>query len=200
MITAIKVALLWVLAQTAFATGADAILGTWSTEDRYGNRDAVVEIARRGEVFVGTVVWVKYRVYPDDDPKGMAGETIRDRENPDPALRERPILGLPILQGLRFNGEQWVGGQIYSPREGATYRAKLWLEDRQTLKVRGYVGMPVFGMNATWRRATLPAAENQTNGDPLTDADAPIARDSPDPVRTGAVSSSNGVGSATGRR
>ncbi|MEZ4282207.1 MAG: hypothetical protein R3F21_21600 [Myxococcota bacterium] len=38
------------------------------------------------------MVWVKYTVYPDGDPRGWAERPVVDRENPDPALRTRPLL------------------------------------------------------------------------------------------------------------
>lgn len=154
---ALPVAMLGLLAAApAGAVEADAILGTWRTEDRDGHRDSIVEIARSGPRYHGTVVWVKYEVYPESDPKGWAGRPVVDRENPDPALRDRPILGLRTLRGLRFEDDEWVDGEIYGPRQGETYRVKAWLEDPDTLKVRGYLGVSFLGRTVTWRRAELP--------------------------------------------
>jgi len=154
---AVTMILAWAASAAALAIDPGAILGTWSTEDRQGNRDSIVEIAQHGEEYVGRVVWIKYDVYPENDPKGMAGQTLVDRENPDPALRERPILGLSIVSGLRFDGREWNNGRLYSPRHGESYSAKAWLEDANTLKVRGYVGVPFLGQTVTWRRAELPS-------------------------------------------
>lgn len=145
------------LAASAAALDADAILGTWSSEDEEGNRDSIVEIRRDGDAYVGEVVWVKYQVYPENDPKGWVGKPVVDRENPDPALRSRPILGIRTLKGLRFDEDEWVGGEIYAPRQGKTYRAKAWLEDAKTLKIRGYIGTPFLGRSVTWMRAEIPA-------------------------------------------
>ena len=150
-------ALIVLLALPAAAFEADAILGTWSTEDPDGNRDSIVEIARQDNQFVGRVVWVKYAVYPPDDSKGWAGRPVVDRENPDPALRQRSILGIEMLRGLRFDDGEWVGGEIYAPRQGDTYRAKAWLEGSDTLKIRGYIGAPFLGRTVTWLRSGIPA-------------------------------------------
>lgn len=147
---------LWLVAASAAAVDADAIVGTWATEDRDGNRDSVVEISKLGQHYVGTVVWVKYDVYPENDPKGWVGKPVVDRENPDPALRTRPILGIQLVNGLRFEDGEWVGGEIYAPRQGETYTAKAWLEDADTLKIRGYIGTPFLGRTVTWRRAPVP--------------------------------------------
>lgn len=155
LVLALTFALALVPAFGAAASSAagDAIVGRWQTEDEDGNRDSIVEITRRGETYVGRVVWVKYTVYPDDDPRGWAGRPVVDRENPDPALRTRPLLGVDVLKGLRFDGEGWSEGEIYSPRKGTTYAARAWLEAEATLKIRGYVGTPWLGRTVTWRRA-----------------------------------------------
>ncbi len=145
------------VAAHATAAAPDAILGTWSTEDKDGNRDSIVEITKQGDLYVGTVVWVKYDVYPENDPKGMAGQPVVDRENPDPALRTRSIQGVEIVKGLRWTDGEWVDGEIYAPREGTTYSAKATLENPDTLSVRGYIGTPWLGQTVTWRRAGVPA-------------------------------------------
>lgn len=133
----ICVVFLWLTAVAAAAVEPDAILGTWATEDKDGHRDSIVAIARQGDEYVGTVVWVKFEVYPENDLKGMAGRPVVDRENPNPSLRERPIRGILLVNGLHFDGNEWVGGEIYAPREGRTYQAKARLEDGDTLKIRG---------------------------------------------------------------
>ena len=141
------------IGSAAFAADPDAIVGRWHTEDQDGNRDSIVEITRSGESYVGRVVWLKYDVYPENDPRGWAGRPVVDRENPDPALRARSVLGVEVLTGLRFDGEGWSGGAIYTPRKGETYKARAWLEGAETLKIRGYFGTPWLGRTVTWRRA-----------------------------------------------
>jgi len=141
----------------ATAADADAVLGTWATEDKDGNRDSIVAITKQGGAYVGTVVWLKNDVYPLKDPQGMAGQTVVDRENPDPALRKRPINGIQIVHGLRYEAGEWVDGKIYAPREGATYSAKATLEDPNTLNIRGYIGTPWLGQTVTWYRTEVPA-------------------------------------------
>ena len=76
-----------------------------------------------------------------------------DGQNPDPALRSRPLLGLTILAGFRHEADgRWVGGQIYDPNSGKTYRGTISILDDNTLDLRGYVGIPLFGRTETWRR------------------------------------------------
>lgn len=138
-------------ALAASAPGAGAILGTWRTEPGEQGGRAHVEITRQGDRFVGTIV----RLEEPDFPAGhaRAGQPKVDLENPDPKLRERPIVGLRILAGFTWDGEgEWTGGTIYDPANGKTYKAKMRLENRDTLDVRGYVGVPLFGRTTTWKR------------------------------------------------
>jgi uncharacterized protein (DUF2147 family) len=91
--------------------------------------------------------------YPADDPKGMAGKTKVDRENPDPAKKEQPILGMNLVWGFTHAGENvWEGGSIYNPREGKTYKCKMTLENPDTLKVRGFIGISLLGKTNIWTR------------------------------------------------
>lgn len=77
-----------------------------------------------------------------------------DIHNPDEALRDRPIVGLRLLEGFHPEGPgRWSGGRIYDPNNGKSYRCKLELEDGgKTLKIRGYVLTPLFGRTTRWQR------------------------------------------------
>lgn len=127
---------------------ADAILGIWATD----KAEAHIEISRtEDDTYTATIIWLKEPFYPLDDKGEMGGQPKVDRENPDPELRDRPIVGLQIMQGLRHAGRQrWVDGEIYDPETGKTYSSKIWLTDEGTLKVRGYVGISLFGRTTEW--------------------------------------------------
>jgi uncharacterized protein (DUF2147 family) len=153
LLAAALVAALLAAAGTAGAAeaGADAVLGTWLTEAGDQGGRARVEIRRRGDRFVGTIVSLEEPSFEAGHPR--AGKPKVDLENPDPALRERPIVGLAILDGFTYDGDgTWSGGTIYDPANGKTYKAKMSLEGRDTLDVRGYVGVPLFGRTTTWKR------------------------------------------------
>lgn len=126
----------------------DAILGIWATD----KAEAHIEISRTdADTYSATIIWLEEPFYPEDDEGGMAGESRIDRENPDPALRDRPIEGLRIMHGLRYDGDdEWEDGEIYDPETGNTYSSKIWMTDEGTLKVRGYVGFSLFGRTTEW--------------------------------------------------
>jgi uncharacterized protein (DUF2147 family) len=105
-----------------------------------------VAIEPCGNALCGRVAWLRSPL--DDD-----GCTLRDRQNPDPALRRRPIEGLEILRGLtpRADGT-WANGRIYDPTTGHTYTCQLRLEGDDRLELRGYLGIPLLGRTVTWTR------------------------------------------------
>jgi uncharacterized protein (DUF2147 family) len=57
------------------------------------------------------------------------------------------------LKGFVFEGNnEWKEGHIYDPNNGKTYRCNLELIDQETLSVRGYVGISLFGRTEIWTR------------------------------------------------
>lgn len=129
--------------------GADAILGLWATKDD----EAHVDITKSGEQYSGKIVWLEEPIYPPDDEQGMAGLEKVDRENPDPALQKRPILGLEIVSGFTYVGDGlWKGGRIYDPDNGKTYKSKMTLRDDGVLDVRGFIGFSLLGRTTEWTR------------------------------------------------
>jgi uncharacterized protein (DUF2147 family) len=117
---------------------AEPIAGRWVTAER----DAVVEIRRCGGSTCGTIA--RFLVAPPD------GLDQRDINNPEPALRRRKLLGLPILTSLREDGELWRG-EIYDPKSGRSYRSVIRRTGPNTLEVQGCLGP--FCQTQVWGRA-----------------------------------------------
>lgn len=103
--------------------------------------------------------WIQIQLV-DGKPIGIAAGATDpadkgrvDKLNPDPALRGRSLLGITILQGFIYTAEHaWKDGTIYDPNSGNTYKSTMTLLDRNTLKVRGYIGVSLFGRSDTWTR------------------------------------------------
>ena len=121
----IGVAALAAAAGPALAAAPQPIAGRWVTEDG----SALVAIAPCGRHWCGRIERVLKR-----EP----GRPAVDANNPDPALRTRSVIGLPILTGFVAGDGQW-DGRIYDPRNGKTYRSVLIREGR-TLRVKGCLG------------------------------------------------------------
>jgi uncharacterized protein (DUF2147 family) len=142
-----------VLVKPASAGDGDAILGLWATDPEGGGGEAHVEIYADGDQYSGRIVWLAEPVYPADDEEGMAGQEKVDRENPDEALRNKPIVGLVIVKGFKFDGKDtWRKGTIYDPDNGKTYKSKMKLESPDVLKVRGFIGISLIGRTTEWTR------------------------------------------------
>lgn len=134
----------FLLAGTFIYGQANRIAGHWLT----GEGQSQIEIFERGGSFYGKIVWLDEPLEDDGTPK-------LDKENPDRALRRRPLMGLELLQGFSYDASknEWSGGTIYDPENGRTYTAYIRLEDNNTLRLRGYVmGMRFMGRTTHWTR------------------------------------------------
>jgi len=135
------------LALPARSTAASPI-GLWYAE----GGAAQVAIEACGNELCGRVVWLR-------SPLDEDGCDLRDRLNPDPALRRRRIMGLEVLRGLRSRADGvWASGSVYDPATGNTYTCRLTLAGDDRLRLRGYVGVPLLGRTTTWTRV---GAENR---------------------------------------
>lgn len=80
-------------------------------------------------------------------PRGKDGKLKRDKKNPNAALRNRPIVGVTILSGLKPEGANAWSGSIYNPDDGSTYRSKVKLVSPTRLKVNGCVAVVCKSMD-----------------------------------------------------
>jgi uncharacterized protein (DUF2147 family) len=128
--------------------GSD-IIGVWEVETGDGH----IEIFRCRERFCGLIVWLKEPVYPLDDAGRMPGKPLVDRENPKRELRGRPLIGLQMMEGYTFRGNNlWDDGRVYNTENGKTYSSRLSLKSRDVLELRGYIGIPLLGGSTVWKR------------------------------------------------
>ncbi len=107
---------------------AEEAAGLWSM----ANGKVMVKVRPCGGTICGTIAGLKEPISKID------GKPKVDRENPDPALRQRPLIGLTILIGMKPAGEDTWKGAIYNPDDGNTYSATLTL-DGSKMKVKGCV-------------------------------------------------------------
>lgn len=129
-----------VTATVAVADDKLDIAGVWLNE----KGDGLIRIERDGASIKGTIIGA-----PDGS---RTSNDARDEKNPDPALRDRRLIGLVILGEYKPDGDQWIKGQIYDPDVGKYYKSKITLRDSNTLEVRGYVGVSLFGKSQVWTR------------------------------------------------
>ncbi len=119
--------------------------GLWqSTDPETGQPTGWFLFKDHDGVFDGTIV----RMYlkPGESPDITCDKCKDDR-------RDKPWLGLDIVRGMKREGMDYKDGTILDPRNGNVYNAKMTLRpDGQTLVVRGYLGISLFGQDRIWTR------------------------------------------------
>ncbi|UZD23180.1 DUF2147 domain-containing protein [Algoriphagus halophytocola] len=126
--------------QLATAQSKSKIYGAWyNTEET-----AQIEIMESKGTLLGKIVWLK-----NEDPEQ---EVFLDVVNRDSSLRDRPLMGLTILEGLSYHKGVWKGGKIYDPESGLTYSCELQLMKKDLLEVRGFLGDSWVKKTVEWHK------------------------------------------------
>ncbi len=117
----------------------ESILGEWCTQKEEGRPPARVKFVQAQDgTYMGILTW-------SADPK-------RDVNNKDPKLRDRPLVGIVLMWHLKYDDGEYVDGYVYNPEDGGTYRMKAEVLSPESLKIRGYLGISLFGQSKTWSR------------------------------------------------
>jgi uncharacterized protein (DUF2147 family) len=133
------------LAGTAALAEAASPVGLWRTiDDATGKERSLIRISEANGDYQGKVEKIFER--PGDDPKHLCKKCEDER-------KDKPIIGMTILWGLKQQGKEFSGGKILDPDNGKTYRCKMKLsDDGKELEVRGYIGISLIGRSQTWHR------------------------------------------------
>jgi uncharacterized protein (DUF2147 family) len=132
----------------ASSLAAEAPIGEWLAADRY----VKVRIENCGGVLWGVV----------------SGELRpgQDVHNPDPALRDRLVLGIPMLLDMKENVSAIMGdqitrweGHIYSSQDGKTYESKIRLVSPHMMKVETCEFGGIFCGAQHWGRVQARSAD-----------------------------------------
>jgi len=120
-------------------------VGLWRTiDDKTGKERSLVRITETEGVLDGKVE--KIFDEPGDDPQHLCRKCEGER-------KDKPVLGMTILWGMKKHGEEYSGGEILAPKSGQIYRCHMRVIDGgKKLEVRGYIGVSLFGRSQTWLR------------------------------------------------
>ncbi|ERJ20371.1 signal peptide protein [Salinisphaera shabanensis T35B1] len=127
-----------VASSSAFAADmkAEDAAGVWETAS-----GGYVQLYEEGDTWKGKIVGSK------------SGKARYDKNNPDESKRDRRLLGITVLDGLKYAGNgEFEGGTIYDPNNGKTYKAKATQTGPDTIEARGYIGISLIGKSQTWKR------------------------------------------------
>ena len=121
---------------------SDDICGIWLEE----KKESHIEIYKINDMYYGKIVCLA-------NPNNDDGSIKLDKENPDPELKNRNILGLEIIKNLEFiESNYWANGQIYDARTGKTYELNARLKSKDILLLRGFIGLSLIGKTTNWSR------------------------------------------------
>ena len=129
-----------------FSQKKNDIKGIWLEEEGQSKIEIFSLETKEGTMFGGRIIWL-------EEPLTQEGERKLDTENPNPELRKKPILGLLIMKKLKYKKYgYWSGGSIYDARSGKTYSLEISMDEKNILKLRGYLGISLIGKTTTWTR------------------------------------------------
>ena len=127
----------------ASAAGPADVVGVWLNP----KGTTRVRISPCGSALCGNIVWMQIPNNP------QTGEPLTDRNNPDPANRNRPILGLQIITDLKpgHAAGEWTA-RLYSPNDGTTHDASFLMDGPNSIKMEGCMMAGLVCRSQAWTR------------------------------------------------
>ncbi len=121
---------------------AQTIFGKWySIDEDTKKKESIIEIYKKeGKAYAKII-----SVLDESKQDNVCTKCKGSRKN-------KPILGMNILTGLKKKDDEWSGGKILDPKNGKEYKCYIKLLNKNTLKVRGYLGFSMLGRTVTWKR------------------------------------------------
>lgn len=114
-----------------FAQNPDAICGIYHSVDPFSKEGSQCRVYKAEDgTYEAKVIWV---------------------ENP----KKKDQIGLVFMTGLTYNAKEkeYQNGKLKYPGKSGTYKTFIRLvNDGNTMKMRGYLGVSLFGMTVEWTR------------------------------------------------
>ena len=130
------------LLSTQFHGQSLGVIGKWNTiDDVTGKVVSVVEIFEHNNKIYGKV----NEIFNPKSRNRVCENCTGDDKN-------KAILGLTVIKGLVKAGNEYCNGKILDPKSGKLYKCYITLEEPDKLKVRGYIGISLFGRTQYWER------------------------------------------------
>lgn len=149
------VGLILAFTRCVYAVNLNSAAGYWETiDDKTQQLSSVIQIWQdpKNQMYYGKI----YKIFPEN---GHKVTDLCKACNGD--LKNKPMLGLVIVRNMVYRDGKYHDGFILDPRDGKEYHATMQLADGgQKLKLRGYIGLPLFGKTTEWNRAPAQQPHN----------------------------------------
>lgn len=121
---------------------AQSVFGKWKTiDDVTGEEKSIVQVYEENGIVYGKIIEI---FNPENRNKTCTECTGK--------LKNKPLIGMVFLYGLKKDGKEYNDGNIVDPKTGKEYDCYIELQDQNTLKVRGFVGISIAGRTQYWKR------------------------------------------------
>lgn len=119
-----------------------SIFGKWENRDEETNKvDSVIEVYQKDGKAYAKIIEIT-----DKNRQTAVCDKCTGKQ------KNKAILGMNILSGLKKDGNEWNGGKILDPKNGKEYKCYIKLNGKDKLKIRGYIGFSLLGRTAYWYR------------------------------------------------
>lgn len=128
-----------ILTQFSFS---QTVIGKWKTiDDETGKAKGIVQLYEKDGKIYGKILEILDAEHRHEKCVLCEGSD-----------KNKPVLGLTFIKGLKKDGDEYNGGKILDPKNGKSYKCYITLEGNDKLKVRGYIGISLLGRTQYWYR------------------------------------------------
>lgn len=121
---------------------SQTVIGKWKTiDDETGEAKSIVEVYEQSGKIYGKIVRILRKEHVNDVCDLCPGTN-----------KNKPILGMVIINGLKKDGNEYKGGTILDPTTGKVYKCYIALDGVDKLKLRGFIGISLLGRTQYWSR------------------------------------------------
>jgi len=128
------------LALNFYNLKAQTVEGTWTINNKKGEVESHIEVyEENGYLYAKCIKLLK------------AAKLLKCKRCKG-SDKGRDLVGMLMFKDCKFDGTKWSDGSILDPRKGKYYDCQVSLKDANTLKIRAFIGNPLFGKTLLWTR------------------------------------------------